>query len=156
MAFISSRFRLTIPVTALISSDIVISALLSPPTSMPDATSPTIEIVDAPSACEDALTEKLATTPAFLPDDPMELLSDALVRDFAYVITSPRYRGDHSPANNPDHDHDPLGSPQAKEAAMERMEKSYAAYMGGRESPKPQVQEGWTRYLPWKKLERSG
>lgn len=123
---------------------------------MPDAASPMIEIVEAPEACKDALTDKLATTPVLPCDDPMAILSGALVRDFAYVITSPRYHGDHSPESNPDHDDDPLGTPEAKEAAMRRMEKSYAAYMGLRKAPKLQMQEKWSRYLPWKKSERSG
>ncbi|CAO2654170.1 Nn.00g109030.m01.CDS01 [Neocucurbitaria sp. VM-36] len=79
--------------------------------------------------------------------------TDLLVRDFGWPSTSARYRGDHTPDSNPDWEHDPLDSAEAKEEAFKKMEKSYAIYMGNLEGaravPKKEKKPVWARFLPW-------
>ncbi|KAJ4375039.1 hypothetical protein N0V83_002118 [Neocucurbitaria cava] len=78
--------------------------------------------------------------------------TDLLVRDFGWPSSSARYRGDHTPDSNPDWEHDPLDSAEAKEEAYKKMEKSYAIYMGNLEGaravPKKEKKPVWARFLP--------
>jgi hypothetical protein len=74
---------------------------------------------------------------------------DSLIRDFGYDTTSARYWGDHTPANNPDHDID-YDTPEAREIAMQNARRSHAIFMGVDMDPKKgaKSKEGWTRFLP--------
>lgn len=74
-----------------------------------------------------------------------------LVRDFGWPTTSARYRGDHTPENNPDWDHDPLDCPKAKQEAFQKMEVSYALYMANLGTPVQKKKAPWARFLPWVK-----
>ncbi|KAH7349111.1 hypothetical protein BKA66DRAFT_294423 [Pyrenochaeta sp. MPI-SDFR-AT-0127] len=78
--------------------------------------------------------------------------TDLMVRDFGWPTSSARYRGDHTPDSNPDWEHDPLDSAEAKEEAFKKMEKSYAIYMEnleGKRAPVPKKKAAWARFLPW-------
>lgn len=79
--------------------------------------------------------------------------TDLLIRDFGWPSASPRYRGDHTPDSNPDWNEDPLDCEGAKEAAFEKMEKSYKIYMGNlegsRAGAKKEKRTIWARLLPW-------
>jgi hypothetical protein len=72
-----------------------------------------------------------------------------LVRDFGYHTTSARYRGDHTPENNPDHDID-FDTPEAREIAMENARRSHAIFMGVDMDRKKsaKTKQGWARFLP--------
>ena len=73
------------------------------------------------------------------------------VRDFGYQMSSARYHGDHSPANNPDHDVD-YDTPEHHEHAMENARRSHAIYMGQVPDKKEAKREGWMRFIPRKDM----
>jgi hypothetical protein len=98
------------------------------------------------------MSDSSASSVAGFDSPPSSLHSaptDYLVRDFGYDTTSARYRGDHTPENNPDHDID-FDTPEAREIAMENARRSHAIFMGVDMDQKKsaKTKEGWTRFLP--------
>jgi hypothetical protein len=85
---------------------------------------------------------------SFLPAPPA---NGYRVRDFGYQMSSARYHGDHSPANNPDHDVD-YDTPEHYERAMENARRSHAIYMGQVPDKKEAKREGWMRFIPRKDM----
>ena len=81
---------------------------------------------------------------------PTSLPNGYLIRDFGYQTTSARYRGDHTPENNPDHDID-YDTPEHREIAMENARRSHAIYMG--QVPAKEVKkEGWKKFIPSREM----
>lgn len=83
---------------------------------------------------------------------PTSLPNGYLVRDFGYQTTSARYRGDHTPENNPDHDID-YDTPELREIAMQNARRSHAIYLGVAPPKKGSKREGWLRFIPMPRKE---
>ncbi|KAL1609617.1 hypothetical protein SLS59_001124 [Nothophoma quercina] len=99
------------------------------------------------SMCTFWLVEALTRAGAY---DDKYLRHGYLVRDFGYQTTSARYRGDHTPENNPDHDVD-YDTPEHREIAMENARRSHAIYMGA--VPAKEIKkEGWKKFIPNKQM----